>query len=66
MKNKGNCSESTSKMLRISSVWRIRQIDFHIKAFICASTTHALYENLLGSEQLRNIIEKRGCALPHG
>ena len=25
---KGNCSEPTSKMLRISSVWRIRQIKF--------------------------------------
>ena len=29
VKNYGNCSEPTSKMLRISSVWRIRQIKFH-------------------------------------
>ena len=27
-KGSGYCSESTSKMLRISSVWRIRQIKF--------------------------------------
>ena len=30
--NKGNCSEPTSKMLRISSVWRIRQIKFQKQA----------------------------------
>ena len=27
-----NCSEPTSKMLRISSVWRIRQIKFQKQA----------------------------------
>ena len=40
VKNHGNCSEPTSKMLRISSVWRIRQIDFHVKVFIHASMIH--------------------------
>ena len=40
VKNYGNCSEPTSKMLRISSVWRIRQIDFHVKVFIHASMIH--------------------------
>ena len=43
-------------MLRISSVWRIRQIDFHVKVFIHASMIHTLHENLLGSEQLQNIV----------
>ena len=32
VKNYGNCSEPTSKMLRISSVWRIRQIKFQKQA----------------------------------
>ena len=32
MKNCCNCSEPTSKMLRISSVWRIRQIKFQKQA----------------------------------
>ena len=47
-----NCSEPTSKMLRISSVWHIRQIDFHIIALICASTLTPLHKNPFGSKQL--------------
>ena len=39
-------------MLRISSVWRIRQMDFHTKVFGHASMTHTLHENPLGSERL--------------
>ena len=48
----GNCSEPTSKMLRISSVWRIRQIKFQKQAKN-ASIFRLFYEILLGSEQLR-------------
>ena len=43
----------TSKMLRISSVWRIRQIDFLEKTFIHASMTHAFSKNLHDSEQFQ-------------
>lgn len=32
-----NCSELTSKMLRILSVWRIRQMDLCSRVFIHAS-----------------------------
>ena len=40
-------------MLRISSVWRIRQINFK-NSLKNASILHLFYEILLGSEQLPN------------
>ena len=39
-------------MLRISSVWRIRQINFK-NSLKNASILHLFYEILLGSEQLQ-------------
>ena len=39
-------------MLRISSVWRIREIDFHVKVFIHAGIIF-LHENLLDPESLQ-------------
>ena len=50
--NYDNCSEPTSKMLRISSVWRIRQIKFQI-SLRNASISRLTYKILLGSEQLQ-------------
>ena len=46
-----------SKMLRISSVWRIRQINFK-NSFKNASILYLFFEILLGSEQLQNENEK--------
>ena len=48
----GNYSESTSKTLRVSSVWRIRQIDLYKKVLMNASIQRPFLTNLLGSEQL--------------
>ena len=42
-------------MLRISSVWRIRQMDFCAKVLVHASMTRTLHKNPLGSEQLQLI-----------
>ena len=57
MKNKDNCSESTSKMLRISSVWRIRQNKISKNSLKNASILHLFYEILLGYEQLHIIYQ---------
>jgi len=46
-------------MLRISSVWRIRQIKFQ-NSLKNASILHLFYEILLGSEQLQ-ISDKDVC-----
>ena len=55
----GNCSEPTSKMLRISSVWRIRQIKFqkqessrYSQSAFATCIFRLFYEILPGSEQL--------------
>ena len=47
-----NCSEPTSKMLRISEVWRIRQIKFQKQSKKCKHFI-PFFEILLGSEQLQ-------------
>ena len=47
-----NCSEPTSKMLRISEVWRIRQIKFQKRSKKCKHFI-PFFEILLGSEQLQ-------------
>ena len=44
-------------MLRISSVWRIRQIKFQKQSLKCRHLC-LFYEILLGSEQLQNIIKE--------
>ena len=51
--NRGNCSEPTSKTLRVSSVRRIRQIDLYKKVLLNASIHRSFLINLLGSEQLQ-------------
>ena len=53
VQNRGNCSEPTSKTLRVSSVRRIRQIDLYKKVLLNASIHRSFLINLLGSEQLQ-------------
>jgi hypothetical protein len=43
---------ATSKMLCISSVWRIRQMYLHKKLALQASLTSNFYANPLGSERV--------------
>ena len=50
----GNYSEPISKMLRISEVWRIRQIKFQ-KQSKKLQAFYTFFEILLGSEQLHTL-----------
>ncbi len=49
----GYCSYPASKTLRVSSVWRIRQIAFHKNVLVNASILRTFCANLPGSEQLK-------------
>ncbi len=51
--NYRNSSEPTLKTLRVSSVWRIRQINLYKKLLMNASIQYLFLTNLLGSEQLQ-------------